>query len=255
MFSVLFEEAPDGQRYIDWLISGLQWTVALAFFGWCIAFVIGVAVGAGRTSPSRAIAIPCRLYTEFFRNIPVLIQMFLWYFVVPEFLPFGLGDAIKQMPPPWGAFWPALVCLSLYTSARVSEQVRAGIEALPKGQREAANALSLSTWKTYRHVLIPQALRLIVPSLTSEVMGIYKNTSVALTIGLLELTAQARQISEATFQTFGAFASATLIYLALALVTFLIMTAVEYAVRIPGQEPVTGRKLPRKLALAQEPKP
>jgi glutamate/aspartate transport system permease protein len=234
MFEVLFEQAPDGQRYIDWLVSGLGWTLALAFFGWWIAFAIGILVGVGRTSSNRVVAAVSRLYVEIFRNIPVLVQMFLWYFVLPELLPTSMGDWIKQLAPPWGAFFPALICLGLYTAARVAEQVRAGIEALPKGQNEAAAALGLTPRQAYRYVIVPQALRLIVPSLTSEVMGIYKNTSVALTIGLLELTAQARQISETTFQTFTAFGAATLIYLALALLAYQLMILIDNAVRIPG---------------------
>ena len=234
MFGVLFEQTADGQRYIDWLLSGLGWTLALAFFGWWIAFGVGVVVGIGRTVQNRFFAALARLYVEIFRNIPVLVQMFLWYFVLPEILPSSLGDAIKQIPPPWGSFFPALLCLSLYTAARIAEQVRAGIEALPRGQAEAANALGLGGYLTYRYVIIPQALRLIVPSLTSEVMGIYKNTSVALTIGLMELTAQARQISEATFQTFTAFGAATLIYLVLALIAYQSMMLIDKAVHIPG---------------------
>ncbi|MGX1321249.1 glutamate/aspartate transport system permease protein [Bradyrhizobium sp. USDA 377] len=236
MFAVLLEQTADGQRYIDWLVSGLGWTLALAFFGWWIAFAVGVVVGIGRTVQNRAVAALARLYVEIFRNIPVLVQMFLWYFVLPELLPAALGNAIKQIPPPWGSFFPALVCLGLYTAARIAEQVRAGIEALPKGQIEAASALGLSGYLTYRHVIVPQALRLIIPSLTSEVMGIYKNTSVALTIGLMELTAQARQISEATFQTFTAFGAATLVYLALALIAYQGMALIDRAVRIPGTE-------------------
>ena len=234
MFAVLFEQTADGQRYIDWLMSGLGWTLALAFFGWWIAFTIGVVVGIGRTAQNRIIAALARLYVEIFRNIPVLAQMFLWYFVLPEILPVSLGNAIKQIPPPWGSFFPALVCLGLYTASRIAEQVRAGIEALPRGQTEAANALGLTGYLTYQHIILPQALRLIVPSLTSEVMGIYKNTSVALTIGLMELTAQARQISEATFQTFTAFGAATLIYLALALIAYRAMALIDRALRIPG---------------------
>lgn len=237
MFGMLFEQTADGQRYIDWLLSGLGWTLALAFFGWWIAFAVGLVVGIGRTVQNRIVAALARLYVEIFRNIPVLVQMFLWYFVLPEILPISLGNAIKQISPPWGSFFPALVCLGLYTAARIAEQVRAGIEALPKGQTEAANALGLTGYQTYRHVVVPQALRLIVPSLTSEVMGIYKNTSVALTIGLMELTAQARQISEATFQTFTAFGAATLIYLALALIAYRMMVAIDKAVRIPGTSP------------------
>jgi len=234
MFAVLLEQTADGQRYIDWLLSGLGWTLALAFFGWWIAFAVGLVVGIGRTVQNRAVAALARLYVEIFRNIPVLVQMFLWYFVLPEVLPTALGNAIKQIPPPWGSFFPALVCLGLYTAARIAEQVRAGIEALPKGQVEAASALGLGGYPTYRYVIVPQALRLIIPSLTSEVMGIYKNTSVALTIGLMELTAQARQISEATFQTFTAFGAATLVYLALALIAYQGMALIDRAVRIPG---------------------
>lgn len=241
MFAMLFEQAPDGRRYVDWLISGLGWTVALAFFGWWFAFAIGVLVGVGRTARGRLVAGAARLYVEIFRNIPVLVQMFLWYFVLPELLPTAAGNWIKQMPPPWGSFVPALICLSLYTAARVAEQVRAGIQALPSGQREASMALGLSVKNTYRLVIIPQALRLIVPSLTSEVMGIYKNTSVALTIGLLELTAEARQISEATFQTFAAFGAATLIYLGLALVAYQGMAWIDQRVRIPAAAPLKSR--------------
>lgn len=243
MFNVLLEQGSDGRTYLDWLLSGLGWTLGLAFFGWWIAFFVGVTVGIGRTVKNAYWAAAARLYVEIFRNIPVLVQMFLWYFVLPEILPSSIGTWIKQMAPPWGAFFPALLCLSFYTAARVAEQVRAGLEALPKGQGEAAAALGLSGPKTYRLILVPQALRLIIPSLTSEVMGIYKNTSVALTIGLLELTAQAKQISEETFQTFVAFGAATLIYLALALVAYQLMAWIDRRVKVPGaSEPARKRK-------------
>lgn len=234
MITVLFEQGSDGRTYLMWLLSGLGWTLGLAFFGWWIAFAIGVTVGVGRTVKNKFIAAAARLYVEMFRNIPVLVQMFLWYFVLPELLPVAAGNWIKQLPPPWGAFFPALICLSFYTAARVAEQVRAGLEALPAGQSEAAAALGLSNRKTYRLVLVPQALRLIIPSLTSEVMGIYKNTSIALTIGLLELTAQAKAISEETFQTFAAFGAATVIYLVLALVAYQLMSWIDNTVKIPG---------------------
>jgi len=256
MFTVLFEQGYDGRTYLAWLLSGLGWTLGLAFFGWWIAFAIGLLVGIGRTVKSRFIASLARLYVEVFRNIPVLVQMFLWYFVLPELLPTAVGNWIKQMPPPWGAFFPALICLSLYTAARVAEQVRAGLEALPAGQGEAAAALGLTTRKTYRLVLVPQALRLIIPSLTSEVMGIYKNTSVALTIGVLELTAQARHISEETFQTFAAFGAATIIYLVLALVAYQLMAWIDNRVKIPGMsttrrksKAVPTSRLPERAAL------
>lgn len=245
MSFVLFETVQDGEeRYLDWLVSGLGWTLLLAITGWCIAFAIGVLIGCARTSTHRAVAVAGRLYVEVFRNIPVIVQMFLWYFVFPELLPRSLGDAYKHIPPPWGSFVPALIGLSLYTAARVAEQVRSGIEALPPGQRPAAQALGMSELQTYRSVLLPQALRIIMPTLTSEVMGTFKNTSVALTIGLLELTAQARQINEFTFKTFQAFGSATVIYLILALCVYAVMHGLEQHYRTPGQEPAApgGRR-------------
>ena len=247
MFDVLFETVQDGnERYISWLLSGLGWTVALAVAGWFLAFLIGVLVGCGRTASNRAIAVAARLYVEVFRNIPIIVQMFLWYFVLPELLPASLGTAMKQWAPPWSAFAPALVALALYTGARVAEQIKAGIEALPYGQRSAARALGMTELEVYRSVLIPQALRIVLPTLTSEVMGIFKNTSVALTIGLLELTAQARQINEFTFKTFQAFGAATLVYLGLALCVFAVMHALEQHFRVPGS--VTAAPQQRALA-------
>ena len=84
------------------------------------------------------------LYVEIFRNIPLIVQMFLWFFVFPEFLPKALGDWIKQMPPPWGSYIPAVMCLGIFTSVRVAEQVRAGIKSLPRGQRMAGTAMGLT---------------------------------------------------------------------------------------------------------------
>src|SRR5260370_21809317 len=173
MFQLLFTEAADGRYYIQWVISGLGWTIALAVLGWWIAFVVGLAVGVGRTSKVRSVALLSRAYVEVFRNIPVLVQMFFWYFVLPELLPRDIGDWIKHIPPPWGSFFPALICLGLYTASRIAEQIRAGIETLPAGQHEASIALGLRPPQPYRLVLIPQALSLIVPSLTTEVLGIY----------------------------------------------------------------------------------
>src|SRR5213075_730865 len=148
---------------------------------------------------------------EIFRNIPLIVQMFLWFFVFPEFLPKGLGDAIKQMAPPWSSFIPAVLCLGIFTSVRVAEQLRAGIQSLPRGQRMAGTAMGLTQAQTYRYVILPQTFRIILPPLTSEFMNIIKNSSVALTIGLMELTARARSMQEMSFQVFEAFAAATVI--------------------------------------------
>src|SRR6185503_12176213 len=144
----------------------------------------GSVVGVLRTTPMPWVVRAGNAYVEIFRNIPLLVQMFLWFFVVPELLPKELGDAIKQMPPPWGSYLPAVLCLGLYTSVRIAEQVRAGIQSLPRGQLMAGTALGLTLPQAYRYVLLPMAYRIVLPPLTSETMNLIKNTSVALTIGL-----------------------------------------------------------------------
>jgi glutamate/aspartate transport system permease protein len=233
--SLLFETTPDGAgRYIDWILSGLGWTLSLALGAWTIALVVGTLVGVARTLPSGIWPRLGRVYVETFRNIPLLVQMFFWYFVLPELLPVRIGLAIKQMDPPWGSFVPALICLGLFTAARIAEQVRAGVQALPAGQRAAASALGFSSSGMYRLILLPQAFRIILPTLTNEFMTIFKNTSVALTIGLVELTATAREINENTFRTFEAFGVVTIVYLVIALIAWQLMYRIERAVQLPS---------------------
>ena len=233
--SLLFETTPDGAgRYFDWIIDGLAWTLCLALGAWAIALVVGTLVGVIRTLPGGILPRIGRLYVEVFRNIPLLVQMFFWYFVLPELLPARIGMAIKQMDPPWASFVPALICLGLFTAARIAEQVRAGLQALPRGQAQAANALGFDASAMYRLILLPQAFRIILPTLTNEIMTIFKNTSVALTIGLVELTATAREINENTFRTFEAFGVVTIIYLVIALIAWQVMHRIEQAARLPG---------------------
>jgi glutamate/aspartate transport system permease protein len=233
--SLLFEPTPDGAgRYLDWIVSGLGWTLSLALGAWAIALAIGTLVGVARTLPKGLLPRIGRIYVETFRNIPLLVQMFFWYFVLPELLPVRVGMAIKQMDPPWGSFVPALICLGLFTAARVAEQVRAGLQALPGGQTQAAFALGFGCGGMYRLILLPQAFRIILPTLTNEFMTIFKNTSVALTIGLVELTATAREINENTFRTFEAFGVVTLVYLVIALVAWQVMHRIERAAQLPN---------------------
>ena len=172
-------------------------------------------------------------YVELFRNIPLLVQMFLWYFVFPELLPEEAGRWVKRgMPLP--EYWTAVVCLGLYTASRVGEQVRAGINSITAGQVSAAKAIGLKPQQVYRYVLLPVGYRIIIPPLTSEFLTIFKNSSLALTIGVLELTAQSRQIEEYTFQGFEAFTAATLIYIVITSIVLVIMGVVEKRVSIPG---------------------
>src|SRR3954464_12785201 len=220
--------------YLHYLIVGLGWTLATALAAWVIALVVGAFIGTVRTTTARWAVRLGNLYVEIFRNIPLIVQMFLWFFVVPEFLPQALGDWIKQMPPPWGSYVPAVMCLGIFTSVRVAEQVRAGINSLPRGQRMAGTALGLGEAQTYRYVILPQAFRIILPPLTSESMNIIKNSSVALTIGLLELTGRARAMQEFSFHVFEAFTAATVIYLVTNLVVVLLMRVLENKLRVPG---------------------
>jgi glutamate/aspartate transport system permease protein len=187
-----------------------------------------------RTLKSRPLTLLAATYVELFRNIPVLVQMFLWYFVLPELLPQLWGHAIKQMPQPWGQFVPALLCMSFYGASRVAEQIRAGIQSLPRGQYQAALAIGLTPTQAYRFVIVPEAFRIVIPPLTSEFMGTIKYSSVALTIGLLELTGQARSMQEYSFHIFEAFSAATVGYLVINGVVVMGMRALERRVAVPG---------------------
>ncbi len=227
-WGVLFEE-----QYLNWLISGFGWTISVALCAWVIALIIGSLVGVGKTVPNKALRAVCSTYVEIFRNVPLLVQMFIWYFAVPELLPDDIGRWMKRdMPNP--EFVTAVIALGLYTASRIAEQVRAGIETVPPGLSAAAKAQGLNIAQTYRYVLLPISFRLIVPPLTSEFLTVFKNSSLALTIGLLELTAQSQQIAEYTFQGFEAFTAATVIYVTIALIATLIMQVLERHTRIPG---------------------
>ena len=232
-WGIFWQLSPDGHgTYLDTLIAGLGWTLLTALSAWIIALILGMIVGVIRTTPIRWLRLLGDAWVEIFRNVPLLVQMFLWFFVVPELLPAAAGAWLKQLPR--SAFYTAVVCLGLYTSARVAEQTRAGIQSLAGGQRMAGVALGLTLPQTYRFVLLPMALRIVMPPLTSEFLNIIKNSAVALTIGLVELTAAARSMQEFSFQVFEAFTAATLIYLFLNLIVVIGMRWLEKRVAIPG---------------------
>ncbi len=233
-WGVFWEASPEGTgTYGELLIAGLGWTIVTALCAWILALAIGTTVGVMRTLPSKWANILAACWVELFRNIPILVQLFVWFYVVPELLPKAWGTAIKQMPN--AAFVTAVVGLGFATSARVAEQVRAGIQSLPAGQAMAASALGLTLPQAYRHVLLPRAFRVVLPPLTSEFLNLIKNTSVGLTIGLLELTARARSMQEYSAQVFEAFTAATLLYLLLNVVVVSAVRALERRVAIPGQ--------------------
>ena len=234
-WGILLSPEPGGSgTYLAYLVVGLGWTLATALAAWVIALAVGATLGTLRTTPYKWIVVLGNAYVEVFRNVPLIVQMFLWFFVMPELLPNALGDWVKQMPPPWGSYVPAVLCLGIYTSVRVAEQIKSGIHSLSRGQGMAGTALGLTLWQTYRYVLLPMAFRIVLPPLTSEFMNIVKNSSVALTIGLLELTGRARAMQEFSFKVFEAFTAATVIYLLTNLVVVLAMRALERKVRVPG---------------------
>src|SRR5215468_2449715 len=223
--------------YLDMLLSGLWLTIKTALLAWIIALIFGSIVGVMRTLPSKGAYWFGFCWVEFFRNMPLLVQLFLWFFVLPELLPRAAGLWLKQLPN--APFWTASIGVGLFMSARVAVQLAAGVGSLPRGQKQAATALGLTTVQTYRYVLLPMAYRIVLPPLTSEFLSTIKNTAVAITIGLIELTGQARAMQEFSFQVFEAFTAATLMYL---LINFIVVTAMgflERKVAVPGY--ITGK--------------
>ncbi len=227
-WGILFEDP-----YLGWLLSGLRWTLLVAGAAWVIAFLLGSAIGILRTSRNPFARGFGAAYVEFFRNIPLLVQLFLWYFVVPELLPEEMGMWVKRdMPNP--EYTTAVICLGTYTAARVAEQVRSGIDSLSPDLVHAGLAVGLTPLQNYLYIRLPIAYRIIIPPLTSEFLTIFKNSSLALTIGVLELTAQSRQIENYTFQGFEAFTAATVLYLVITMLVVLIMRVVDSRTRVAG---------------------
>ena len=232
-WAIFWELSPDGvHTYFATLMIGTGWTLITSACAFTVALVFGSLVGVLRTSPYPWAMRLGNVYVELFRNVPLLVQMFLWYFVLPELLPTAAGDWLKQLTN--ASFYTAVVALGLYMSARIAEQVRAGILSLPRGQRLASLALGLTLPQTYAYVLLPMTYRILLPPLTSELLNTIKNSAVALTIGLMELTARARAMQEFSFQVFEAFTAATIIYIVINMVVTFAMRLVERRFAVPG---------------------
>ena len=235
---IFLEPNPLGTgTYLDLLLAGLVVTVKVSLLAWVIALIFGSVIGVLRTLPSRTASWIGFCWVEFFRNMPLLVQLFLWFFVLPELLPKSAGLWLKQLPN--APFWTAAIGIGFFMSARVAVQLQAGISSLPRGQKQAATALGLTTVQGYRYVLLPMAFRIILPPLTSEFLNTIKNSAVAITIGLIELTGQARSMQEFSFQVFEAFTAATVLYLLLNFVVVTAMRFLERYVAIPGY--ITGK--------------
>ena len=212
--------------YLDWLLSAWGWTVSVSLSALLLALLVGAVVGTMRTLPNRPWVVRAgNAWVELFRNIPLLVQIFLWYHVLPSLFP-----ALQAVP----GFVLVVLALGLFTSARIAEQVRSGIQALPRGQRYAAMALGMSTAQSYRYVLLPMAFRIIIPPLTSETMNIFKNSSVAFAVSVAELTMFAMQAQEETTRGVEVYLAVTGLYVISAFVINRIMAFIEQRSRVPG---------------------
>ena len=211
--------------YLDWVLSAWGWTMSVALLALIVALLFGSLVGILRTTPNKRLVLVGNAWTELFRNIPLLVQIFLWYHVLPALFP-----VLRGFP----SFVLVVFALGFFTSARISEQVRAGIQSLPGGQRYAGLAMGLTLPQTYRYVLLPMAFRIIIPPLTSETMNIIKNSSVAFAVSIAELTMFAMQAGEETSRNVEMYLAVTLLYCVSAFAINRIMMVVEHRVRVPG---------------------
>jgi polar amino acid transport system permease protein len=214
-----------------WLLQGVITTLEIFLLGLLIAVLLGIVAGALRSAPLAPLRWLASGYVEFFRNVPLLVWMFFWYFGVPPLLPQGVQDWLFDHGV---EFWAGVFALGVYHGARFSEVMRSGIQSIPKTQLEAALTTGLTVIQAYRLIIVPIALRLIIPPATNETVNLLKNSSVALTIGVAELTFQTRQIETYTARAFEALAAGTIIYLVLCLAIASIMAYVERRVAIPG---------------------
>lgn len=221
------------QPYGFWLLEGIWTTVKLGLISWIFALVLGTVVGTLRVTPWKPLRLLAAAYTEFFRDIPLLVQLFFWYFAAPRVLPVAMEQYLyRQLPQ--AEFWIVVIALSIYTSSRVAEQIRSGLQSIPVDQFHAALSTGLTYFQMYRYVTIPLAVRIMIPPLTTEFLTIFKNTSLAMTVGVLETTFMSQQIEAYTFRGLEATTGACLVYLAITMLVIWVMGRVEKRLAIPG---------------------
>lgn len=212
--------------YLDWMLNAWGWTLSVAACAWVIAVITGALIGTLRTLPNSPWVVRiANAWVELFRNIPILVQLFIWYFVVPKMFPL-----FQQVP----GFLLVIFALGFFTSARIAEQVRAGIQALPRGQRYAGMAVGFTTTQTYRYVILPMAFRIIMPPLTSESMNLLKNSSVAFAVSIAEMTMFAMQAQEETSRGIEIYLAVTGLYALSAFAVNRAFAFIEKKVQIPG---------------------
>ena len=225
-WKVFLNDDGSGRTYLQWMFDAWGWTLSVAGASWVVAMLVGALVGTLRTLPNSPWLVKgANAWVELFRNIPLLVQIFIWYFVVPKIFPF-----MKELP----SFILVVFALGFFTSSRIAEQFRAGIQALPRGQRYAGMAMGFTTAQTYRYVILPMAFRIIIPPLTSESMNLLKNSSVAFAVSIAELTMFAMQAQEETSRGIEIYLAVTLVYALSAFAVNRVCAFVEKKVQIPG---------------------
>ena len=222
-------EAPYGL----WMLQGIWTTIRLGLICWFIALVLGIIIGTFRVTPFRLLRAIGAVYTEIFRDIPLLVQLFFWYFAAPSILPKSIEMWLYRGLPN-SEFWIVVVGLSIYTSSRIAEHIRSGMQSIPQDQYHAALSSGFTHFQTYRYIIIPFAVRLVMPPLTAECLTVFKNTALAMTVGVLETTFMSQQIEAYTFQSIEATTAASLVYMVITLAVVLIMGLVEKRLTVPG---------------------
>jgi polar amino acid transport system permease protein len=207
-------------KYAGWLLDGVKVTIELSLISIVLSFVLGLIVAVMRMSHVKPIRWLAHGYLEFFRNTPLLVQIFFWYFGSYKILPHAINDWLTSMNFEFAA---AVIALSIYTSAFIAEDIRSGIRSIPKEQMEAARSAGFSYVGSMRYILLPQAVRITIPPLVNQFLNLTKNSSLAMTIGVAELTYQARQVESYTFKGFEAFTAATVVYIVLSSVITLLV--------------------------------
>lgn len=208
-------------KYFDWLVSGVKITIQLSVVSIALAFLLGLFIAVMRMSKVRPVRWFAHGYLEFFRNTPLLVQIFFWYFGSYKILPTVVNDWLVTQN---FEFASAVIALTIYTSAFIAEDIRSGVLSIPKEQMEAARSSGFSFLRSMRYIILPQAVRITIPPLINQFLNVVKNSSLAMTIGVAELTYQARQVESYTFKGFEAFTAATVVYLAMSIIITIVVT-------------------------------
>lgn len=216
MISFAFEVIDQIRLHYPELLRGYRMTIVLTVLSFVMALGLGAVVSLMRTSESRLLRVVSGAYVEAFRNTPLLVQLYFFFFALPKLPRFDLpiyGEVTWLLSP----FQAGLMGLTLYTGAYTTEALRSGLLAIDKGQSEAARSLGLSYMQTRVYVIIPQAFRVAVPLLTSIFSALFRNSALVSVIGVTELLQAADNIQQQNFKTFELFAVAGVLYLSLTL--------------------------------------